>query len=83
MPWNRKHLLTLEEISLKEIGQIHAAAGTFKAIHIVAKTSAQGQDAQIEEWANPKDTCMDGSIKMIMTTQGQTITMEMTSFKKN
>jgi hypothetical protein len=58
-------------------------AGTFKAIHIVAKTTTQGQEAQIEEWANPKDTCMDGSIKMIMTTQGQTITMEMTNFKKN
>ena len=25
---------------------------------------AQGQDVQMEEWANPKDTCMDGSIKI-------------------
>jgi hypothetical protein len=57
-------------------------AGTFKAIHIVAKTQQDGKDVQIEEWANPKETPMDGSIKMIMTTQGQTITMEMTKFTK-
>jgi aspartate carbamoyltransferase catalytic subunit len=32
MPWNRKHLLTLEEISLAEIAQIHATAAAFKSI---------------------------------------------------
>jgi aspartate carbamoyltransferase catalytic subunit len=32
MPWHRKHLLTLEELSLAEIGQIHATAAAFKAI---------------------------------------------------
>ena len=32
MPWHRKHLLTLEELSVAEIGQIHATAGAFKAI---------------------------------------------------
>ena len=32
MPWNRKHLLTLEEISLAEIAQIHATAAAFKGI---------------------------------------------------
>jgi aspartate carbamoyltransferase catalytic subunit len=32
MPWNRKHLLTLEEISLAEIAQIHATATAFKGI---------------------------------------------------
>jgi aspartate carbamoyltransferase catalytic subunit len=31
MPWYRKHLLTLEEISLAEIAQIHATAAAFKA----------------------------------------------------
>src|SRR5471030_756126 len=32
MAWHRKHLLTLEELSLAEIGQIHATAGAFKSI---------------------------------------------------
>jgi aspartate carbamoyltransferase catalytic subunit len=30
--WNRKHLLTLEELSLAEIAQIHDTAGAFKSI---------------------------------------------------
>src|ERR1043166_7455947 len=30
MPWNRRHLLTLEELSLEEIEQIHATAVAFK-----------------------------------------------------
>jgi aspartate carbamoyltransferase catalytic subunit len=32
MPWNRRHLLTLEELSLAEIDQIHATAAVFKKI---------------------------------------------------
>lgn len=32
MPWNRRHLLTLEELSLEEIEQIHATAAAFKKI---------------------------------------------------
>ena len=32
MPWHRQHLLTLEELSVAEIGQIHATAAAFKAI---------------------------------------------------
>lgn len=32
MPWTRKHLLTVEELSLKEIDQIHATAEAFKKI---------------------------------------------------
>ena len=30
MPWNRRHLLSLEELSLEEIEQIHATAAVFK-----------------------------------------------------
>ncbi|MEI6861078.1 MAG: aspartate carbamoyltransferase catalytic subunit [Verrucomicrobiota bacterium] len=30
MPWNRRHLLTLEELSLDEIRHIHATAAAFK-----------------------------------------------------
>lgn len=32
MPWTRRHLLTLEELSLKEIHQIHSTASAFKKI---------------------------------------------------
>ena len=32
MPWNRRHLLTLEELSLPEIDQIHATATAFQKI---------------------------------------------------
>jgi aspartate carbamoyltransferase catalytic subunit len=32
MSWNRKHLLTIEELSLDEINQIHTTAGAFKKI---------------------------------------------------
>ncbi len=32
MTWNRRHLLTLEELSLTEIEQIHATAAAFKKI---------------------------------------------------
>ncbi len=32
MPWTRRHLLTLEELSLDEIAQIHATAAAFKKI---------------------------------------------------
>lgn len=32
MPWTRKHLLTVEELSLAEIDQIHATAAAFKKI---------------------------------------------------
>ena len=30
MPWHRKHLLTLEDLSLAEIEQVHTVAGAFK-----------------------------------------------------
>jgi aspartate carbamoyltransferase catalytic subunit len=32
MPWNRKHLLTIEELGVEEIAQIHATAAAFKKI---------------------------------------------------
>ena len=32
MPWNRRHLLTIEELSLAEIDQIHATAAAFKRL---------------------------------------------------
>lgn len=32
MPWHRRHLITLEELSFQEINQIHATAAAFKRI---------------------------------------------------
>ena len=32
MPWNRRHLLTIEELSLAEIDQIHSTAAAFKKL---------------------------------------------------
>ena len=32
MPWHRQHLLTLEELSLAEIQQVHATAAAFKKV---------------------------------------------------
>jgi aspartate carbamoyltransferase catalytic subunit len=32
MPWNRRHLLTIEELSLEELEQIHTTAVAFKKI---------------------------------------------------
>lgn len=32
MPWSRKHLITVEELSLREIDQIHQTAAAFKKI---------------------------------------------------
>jgi|GEM_PF-3789025 len=32
MPWTRRHLITIEELSLAEIEQVHATAGAFKKI---------------------------------------------------
>ncbi|MCR6657464.1 MAG: aspartate carbamoyltransferase catalytic subunit [Opitutus sp.] len=32
MPWSRRHLLTIEDLSLDEINQIHATAAAFKAV---------------------------------------------------
>jgi hypothetical protein len=53
-------------------------AGTFKAIHIVAKSK---QIDHVEVWANPRDTVMEGTLKQVITTQGMDITMALTSFK--
>ena len=54
-------------------------AGTFKCVHIVAKSKSA---SKIELWANPAETVMEGSIKQIAASAMGDVTMEMTSFKK-
>ena len=68
------------EIISQDYTSVTVPAGTFKAIHIVAKTS---QSPKMELWLNPKDTVMDGSLKTIAeTSMGITMTLELTSFKR-
>lgn len=54
--------------------------GTFKAMHVVAKSA---QSDHIEIWANPAATCMEGTLKMISSTQLGDMTIELTDFHKN
>lgn len=66
------------EVISQDYGDVTVPAGTFAAVHIVAKTQ---QVSKIEIWANPADTVMDGALKQIMATQIGELTMELVSFK--
>jgi hypothetical protein len=62
---------------------ITVPAGTFKCLHIVGSST---QASHLEVWMNPTDTVMDGSIQesMEMAQLGNmTMTLSLTSFKKN
>jgi len=61
----------------QEYTSITVAAGTFKCMHIVA-TSDQAKN--LEVWADPKDTVLDGSLKEIVDTGMITMTLELQSF---
>lgn len=67
------------EIISQDYTDVTVPAGTFKAIHVVAKTK---KIDHIEVWANPRDTVMEGTLKQTMNTQGTDIGMELTSFKR-
>ncbi|HLD99214.1 MAG TPA: hypothetical protein VJB59_03080 [Bdellovibrionota bacterium] len=67
------------EVISQDYGEITVPAGTFQAIHIIAKTK---QISKLEVWANPRDTVMDGTLKQIAETSLFPLTMELTSFKR-
>ncbi len=67
------------EIISQDYADVTVPAGTFKSIHIVAKTA---QVPKVEIWANPRDTVMSGMIKQVMNTQGIDIAVELTDFKR-
>lgn len=67
------------EIISQEYTEVTVPAGTFKSLHIVAKTK---QVKHIELWMNNKDVVMDGAIKQVMSTQFGNITLEMTQQHK-
>jgi hypothetical protein len=65
------------EVISQDYGDVTVPAGTFAAVHIVAKTQSV---SKIEIWANPAETVLDGALKQIMATQIGELTMECTSF---
>ena len=67
------------EIISQDYTEVTVPAGTFKAIHVVAKTK---QVEHLEVWANGRDTVMEGTLKQTMKAQGTDIGMELTSFKR-
>lgn len=67
------------EVISQDYGNVTVPAGTFAAVHIVAKTQ---QVSKIELWANPAETVMDGALKQIMATQFGELTLELVSFKQ-
>lgn len=62
---------------------ITVAAGTFKAMYIKLKVSAQGQETILELWVNPPAVGLDGQLKLVAQTQFGPLTLELTEFKIN
>lgn len=67
------------EIISQDYGPVTVPAGTFQAIHIVAKTK---QVKRLELWANPRDTVMEGTLKTMIDQGFIKMTMELKEFKK-
>lgn len=67
------------EIISQDYTEITVPAGTFKVLHVVAKSK---EVSKIEIWANPKETVMDGAVKQTIATGLIDITTELTSFKR-
>lgn len=68
------------EIISQDTQEVTVPAGKFDSIHIVAKSQ---KVSKIEVWANPKETCMEGTLKQIIATgiMGDMV-MELASFKR-
>jgi hypothetical protein len=56
-------------------------AGTFDCLYI--KAHSKSQNADIEQWANPKLVPVMGMVKALMPSQIGQIDIQLTSFKKN
>ena len=67
------------EIISQDYGQVTVPAGTFKALHVVAKTPKVNK---IEIWVNPNETCMEGMLKQVANMGFISLTLELTSFVK-
>jgi aspartate carbamoyltransferase catalytic subunit len=76
MPWTRRHLITLEELSVEEIDQIHATATAFKKIlgRTVKKVPALRGKTIVNLFLEPSTRTrisLDGSSSS--TTKGETL----------
>lgn len=60
--------------------EVTVPAGTFKSMHVRAKTK---QVSQIDIWINPRDVSLDGAIKEYMDQGMMKITIELTAFTKH
>ena len=58
-------------------------AGTFNTLHTVSKGNQNGKAVQMDSWVDSQDTCMDGTVKSVMTSPDHTMTRELTGFHKN
>lgn len=67
------------EIISQDYEDVTVPAGTFKSMHIVAKTK---QIKKIEAWINNRDIVMDGTIKQNIPAFFGSITMELTQQKR-
>ena len=67
------------EIISQEYVDVTVPAGTFKSLHIIGKTK---QIKSLELWANPQDTCMEGTLKQIVDASLIKMTFVLTSFNK-
>ena len=70
----------IEVVEVKE-ATITVPAGTFQAIHVIAKNL--DNNSEIQQWANPRDIPVFGMIKTVSQSQFGPVTIELTSFKKN
>lgn len=61
--------------------RVTVPAGTFDTIHIVANTD-NPQVRQIEIWANPRDTVMEGTVQAKLTTTFMPIMMKLVRFTR-
>jgi hypothetical protein len=68
------------EIVSQDATEITVKAGKFEAIHIVIKSKEMKKG---EVWINMAETAMDGTLKMVADTQMGSVSMELTSFKRN
>jgi len=67
------------EIISQDATEIKVKAGSFKAIHIVAKSK---EVERIEIWANPRDSAIDGTIKQMVKSPMGMISFELTAFRR-
>ncbi len=63
----------------QEYVEIKVIAGKFKSMHITADTK---DVKNLQIWANPKDTVMEGTLRQIVPTSTMTLHLELEKFKK-